>query len=1022
MKAGNEEVGPKIDLQLGMNYSNQCILKTGLGAGANAVSKLGMRFVPNSPLSELVWSPGKGLSLKYADSSFTDEKTSLFWDVGPSNFFLGMPDSIFGVASSTDKRVDDVFAKPIAAVSIKSDISGNDIPPKDLTSDSGAKPECKEHEEQDTGSKGNMEEMSSSEGNSSDQVNSGATQISESNKERVSISLGHIDKVQFDKLLPLEDEHEPSMEQNPLSRDQTRGGGDISVKNQAFETDSASSAKAYPIIEYKSFGAPRTKLTSLSRNRFKKRESTAENDLQAFNCEAICGATSRDLVSKSKQNTDKSQDGKNLPGFHPPSNRKIRMFKRKHKEKGLSNGDINVKFSSKDEEESHESVESCCNSSGQFSTGKRLNFQQDLMVGNKRFRKQTQEVSSNSLVKRDSSFTNWISNMMKGFSLSIQEARSCLAHTLAYPDQAHQWPDQRLVTFNRNQNPEPKNTGFQFFFESMYSPTSKHLGEDSKNHDQENKVHGIDSTALTCFVENDTPCRQHLNLDESERSRWRYEAGPSSHPKNEPVNFANSHESSKEREGKTSSSSLGGQKNNTEFLDSSVLSERKEVNNCCYRSDTLGSQWISRFFPRPVAPLKVSDHLIRSGGTQADSSDCSRLSHSHKHNAHSNEGKIEENHREQSADEAKELQNHSINKEAYNVTVDDKVPDSSMHKFNPLCPSKRFKNSEPMVSTFARRMDSIKYFISSNGTTDKASKGKITCLFCETKGNQLCDCSEISGTERPHLLKKLNSHVGLEGLPCFCIKCFRPNHWATPCPTSISRGKHKLGVNALVNESRPSRMQFTEGNREIPKLPMDDEGDQYISGCPKNDETDFPLRKTLNLKRKLNEVMTSDKMWSNVSIKKYFGSMRPPSCFVERKTSDVPEKIFYAVKKLRLSRSDILKWISSRMSLSHLNGFYLRLRLGKWEEGLGGTGYYVASINEAHKQNSQQDTRTSIYVSVGGINCTVESRYISNQEFLEEEIIAWWSTSSKAGEGIPSEEDMMEKIEKKRMLGLEAII
>ncbi|KAI9122443.1 hypothetical protein K1719_006283 [Acacia pycnantha] len=74
MKAGNEEVGPKIDLQLGLNYSNQCILKTGgLGAGANAVSKLGMRFVANSPLSELVWSPGKGLSLKYVDSRDDEE-------------------------------------------------------------------------------------------------------------------------------------------------------------------------------------------------------------------------------------------------------------------------------------------------------------------------------------------------------------------------------------------------------------------------------------------------------------------------------------------------------------------------------------------------------------------------------------------------------------------------------------------------------------------------------------------------------------------------------------------------------------------------------------------------------------------------------------------------------------------------------------------------------------------------------------------------------------------------------------
>ncbi|XP_028793445.1 uncharacterized protein LOC114749128 isoform X3 [Neltuma alba] len=1031
MNAGNEKAGPKIDLQLGLNYSNHCILKTDPGAGANAVSKLGMRFVANSPLSELVWSPDKGLSLKCADSSFSDKKTSLFWDVGPSNFFLTMPDSVVGVTSATDKPIDDVFAKPIAAVCIKSDISGNDIPPKDFTSDSGVKPECKEYEEQDTGCKGNMEEMSSTERNSCDQVNAGTTQITEENIDQVSTTSGHVDRMQVDNLIPQADEHEPSIGQNPLSRDQTSGGGDIGVKNQAFETDDASSAKVYPIIEYKSLGAPGTKLTSPTGSRFKKLESTAKSDLQAFNCEAVCGATSRALVSKSNEIVDKSQDDKNLPVLHSPINRKRRLSWRKHREKALSIGDINMKFSSKEEEEGHESVESC-NSSGQFSTGKRLDFQQQLLVESKRIKKQTQEVSSNSLVKQDSSFMNWISNMMKGFSLSIQEARNCWADASAYPDHAHQWPDQKLITFNRNQNPEPKNTGFQFIFESMYSPSLKRLEEGSKNFDKKNKVHGIDASAITCHAERDTPFRQYLNLDEVERSRRRYVAGPSSHPKNEPVNFADSHECSKnylmdnkdgsnlgpskEREGKTSSSSLGGQKNNTEYLDSSAPSGRKEVNNSCYRSDTLGTQWISRFFPRPVAPLKISDHLIRNGGTQSESSDCSRLPHSHKHTAHLNKCKVEENHREQSADEAKGLHDHSIDKEASSGTMDDQVNDSSMHQFNPLWPSQRFRNSEP-----ERRLDAIKYIVSSNGT-DKASKGKMTCLFCGTKGHQLCHCSEISETERPDLLKKVNSHVGLKGLPCFCIKCFRPNHWAISCPASISKGKHKLGFHALVNDCSPNRIQCTEGNREIPRLPTDDEGGQFISGCPKNDETDPPPKKTLNLKRKLNEVMTSDKMWSNVSIKKYFGSMGPPSFFVERKISDVPEKIFAAVKKLRLSRTDILKWVNSHMSLSHLNGFYLRLRLGKWEEGLGGTGYYVASINEAHKQNSPHDTRISVYVSVGGINCMVESRYISNQEFLEEEIIAWWSTSSKSGDGIPSEEDMIEKIKKKRMLGFGAFV
>lgn len=36
--------------------------------------------------------------------------------------------------------------------------------------------------------------------------------------------------------------------------------------------------------------------------------------------------------------------------------------------------------------------------------------------------------------------------------------------------------------------------------------------------------------------------------------------------------------------------------------------------------------------------------------------------------------------------------------------------------------------------------------------------------------------------------------------------------------------------------------------------------------------------------------------------------------------------------------------MNSHNSLSDLDGFFVRLRLGKREGGLGGTGYYVACI------------------------------------------------------------------------------
>lgn len=38
--------------------------------------------------------------------------------------------------------------------------------------------------------------------------------------------------------------------------------------------------------------------------------------------------------------------------------------------------------------------------------------------------------------------------------------------------------------------------------------------------------------------------------------------------------------------------------------------------------------------------------------------------------------------------------------------------------------------------------------------------------------------------------------------------------------------------------------------------------------------------------------------------------------------------------------------------------------------------------------------------------------------FVQEEIMEWWSTTSEAGVEIPSEEDLLAKLQKKKMLGL----
>lgn len=105
MNADNENIEPSTDLGLALGYSSQYVkrrLNNGSGAGANAGSGLNVTFVAQNPLSELVWSPHKGLNLKCADSSLADSKTLLFWGAGPSNVAL-LP--VQGITVRTDKQI-----------------------------------------------------------------------------------------------------------------------------------------------------------------------------------------------------------------------------------------------------------------------------------------------------------------------------------------------------------------------------------------------------------------------------------------------------------------------------------------------------------------------------------------------------------------------------------------------------------------------------------------------------------------------------------------------------------------------------------------------------------------------------------------------------------------------------------------------------------------------------------------------------------------------------------------------------
>ncbi|KAJ1409422.1 hypothetical protein SESBI_22708 [Sesbania bispinosa] len=725
MNSESKKMKPKADFELVLNYSNQCIwknLKNESGAGANAACRIDKSFSATDPLSEIVWSPDKGFSLKCVDSSFTNKNNSLFGDVEPSSMVLALLQSVTGGSSTTDKPIDDVFVEPITVICTKSDVSSPDRLPTD---DSVVViPNNKAYEEYDTGPVDNMVKMDTSrespnlpngqkesltnycEKNICAQTNIGTATKSEIKGNRFSTISGQVDQRPDGDLLLQADEPKPSMEQTPSPRKHCNEGMDTGVGNQVVEIEDDSCTRVEHVTEYKGSAALGMNLISSGIGLSKKLESTAENDLQTFNCEATSAATSVVLVSKSNENKSKPQVNemmllynKNLQVMHSPSNCRIHLTRDEGKEKSLSDGDSNVR-SSKEENDFHLSCESCHSSKLVW-------------------------LARKDATKKDSSFMNLISNMMKGYSQSTQDEEKSLA--LALENSDHHLPDPKLLTCNKNQDPEITNSGFKSNFcprfNNVGTRKSHQIGEASHSKDFESgkKVHGIEAAPIACYAENNSLYRQYLQSNTFEVSKGGHDVGPSLQPQIRPINFLNSHEHWKNNSVENENcESLGLSKlkegmtlhkNSSENVESWSLHERKEI---CHKSDTLVDLWITRFSAKSAAPLIDFDRHERDGSEVHSSYYCSMLPHYHKHISHLNNCKVDET-REQSADdqllsEAKKLQNCYINKEVSTGLKDDKgnIDDTSMHKFNPITHFPPLRDSEPMVSMFARRLGAIK--------------------------------------------------------------------------------------------------------------------------------------------------------------------------------------------------------------------------------------------------------------------------------------------------------------------------
>lgn len=768
------------------------------------------------------------------------------------------------------------------------------------------------------------------------------------------IPAGQVNRNNDDILSARSDQLKPDAVQTDLlSGDPIVGDRDVNSCKHTLQLDLGLTSGVNTVIE-SAFAASVPNRISQDTRHLEKMESTAENDIQYSKCEYACGATTNILSSEfapevkdnSQQDEEKVPRNNTSLVEHSPTNSRIHMRRRKGKEKALSDGDLKGRMS-RNEDDSHESVESC-NSAGLSSTGKkRWSYEEDLIVGNKRLKKQTEGTNgSTSIVRQDSSFMNWISNMMKGFSKSMQDDAPPFALTLPHPFHKHENPDKKIITCSKNQEPGLKNIGFQSIFQSLYCPKSEgqearmlntnyQIGEGSKELEPANKVCDINATPIAChgnlgrqlFLLNDrfNESTSGNEVESTIRPRIWSERIAGCQEKGDTNSAENKNTSnlacSKEEE-TSSNSSLGKQKASSGRIadfDAPLLGKTPLK----YRTP-LASLWITRFASKTIGNPGPSSTLDQAGEAPKCSTECLKPPHSQNHVDFLNVHKFVEA-KENSAEHplivtGKDSQYSAAENEGYMTMNRIKSYNDykSINKFNPILPSPKLKISEAMASLFARRLDAIKHILPAK-ETDNAALANMTCYFCGIKGHSLQNCSEISETELEQLLKNLNRYSGAEELPSLCIRCFKHSHWAIACPKASLTTRRQLESNiSLDNPWCPSEVQLNARNEENAKLQIG-KGSQFHVAVANTSCHGDDLRIETDFSWKVNErVVCKEKRPCASSAKKHIASesgenklkenqIMPLSHVLNTQIADAPRGLFDAVKRLRLPRTDILK-------------------------------------------------------------------------------------------------------------------
>ncbi|KAJ4956094.1 hypothetical protein NE237_012877 [Protea cynaroides] len=1156
MDKNNEETVTEQGLALdSANHCTPRVLDDDSGAGANAGSMTEMMFVTANPLSELVWSPHIGLSLKCADSSLSEKKPSLMRGIESTNMVLSPPEGITSRETNNDEPgPGENFISTQMASNFEIEVSERGCSLEPAMSSRALNPVRSPKSkpivipfhgptahEHNLGSGGTVkdsytviessvqdfnqktEDRSYRKGKGLNCANS--IQTNESVGAGVNIvsiflaetslpgpedggpvnSSSKMDqpKIDLSELDPLCADPNEGTSSNPFGNPVDVGMATIQALDMVVllpsEVSSIRQGKAstscVPFMT-SPYGKPGGEEHGLAtENNLCLKDESAEVGRN------VISQPSNKAKYSPQQNEGVFPKDQPSPGEASPNNSGVCPYQLKSKKKYLSDGKVDRRITKKNE--SHESVESC-NSAGSFSAGKRpWRFESQLVVSNKKPKKETHKtLGSASFERSDSSFMNWISNMMKGLSKSDPEEKPSSAHMMRPPHELVS-QGQQSMPYRKNLEPGSRSMGFQAIFQSLYLPRERvqdsrtvnlyHQRARSKEPDLANMICDKSCTPLSCDEENDKLWEQSAMSNEKFNQGTSGGAGPSTLPNiSSPLLAVQAGQKSNNTAGNNILCACGSQKgapglSNVSFpKDSNSPSGSKETNGFVdqNKSSTSGtnrgslfcSAWISRFSPQVSGPLLRSPQCKHNiVETNEGSTDSMRFPPQPQNCAISSKdqkilGDCKDPSAEYKMDIIEKMQHYAANASTSfgleRIKRHDYQKGSS--KFNPILPFKRFRSSEDMASVFARRLDALRNIIPSV-VVDCETHESTICLFCGKKGHNLRDCSMLNESELEDILKCISSYDKSEESPSLCIRCFQLNHWAISCPNAPLRTETQLDGNAsLVNFSSFRKMKQNPGkntlsssdDRNLKPLEKDSrcqvaDANNTCEGEKSKVESGLLVQMSINKKVSgmmihngwVSDLKTvkNDSPGNNNNFCRSMKGQRAPtelvlngkqgaSSFPEneskenrvitpfrnivtRNIPDVPKRTFEAIKRLRLSRLDILKWTASPISASHLDGFFLRLRIGKWEEGLGGTGYHVACINGAQREKPSGSSRISLSVSIGGCRCSIESRYVSNHDFTEDELLAWSSAMSRGGGKLPSEDNLKMKLEEREKLG-----